>query len=295
MKTGLIGMYLIMHSVALAQIPNNGFENWTNAGTCLVPDGWACINDWMGNTQNCYSISRSTDHYPAGIGNYSIRIENRLAVLPDAGAFGLVWTGDSSGFGTNEPVFAVSGHPTSLCGYYKFIPENGDTMDLHYTLYKNGVSVTSGKMLLTAAALNWTPFTIPVSNPGYTSADSGRIMLSSFFSDNPIIHGNSILYVDNLSFDNLISTSVHALQAERSVMIYPNPAAETCQIQLPSSCDGGVLDMFDMVGHKILSKKLIDTGNTYLRLSSIFPGIYLVKYTAPDHITCTARLVIANH
>ena len=56
---------------------------------------------------------------------------------------------------------------------------------------------------------NWTSFCIPIS--AYTVADSATITVAAFYNDTTCSmpygpYGNSILYVDNLSFDNLITS-----------------------------------------------------------------------------------------
>jgi hypothetical protein len=83
-------------------------------------------------------------------------------------------------------------------------------MDIHYTIYKNGEDATGGSFQRAVASPNWTAVVIPVSNPDYESADSARIMISAFNPDNGFlaIQGNTVLYIDNLSFDTLIS-AVH--------------------------------------------------------------------------------------
>jgi hypothetical protein len=271
---------LILIAIAIksqAQIPNNGFENWTSSGICLQPEGWACINDWMGSTENCYSMSLSSDHYPASVGNYSIKIENTISIWPDYGAGGLVWTGDSTGFGTDGPAFPITGHPTSLCGYYKFLPEFGDTMDIHFAFYKNGFEVTGGRLLSNVLATEWTSFNIPVSDPGYLEADSARIMLSSFFADHMILYGNSVLYVDNLSFDNLIS-GIGKQDAQNTIFkLYPNPASDIIKLNFSKTCnDKMLLEIYTPAGIMIKSE-ILKQNQQEINCADLRDGFYMVS------------------
>jgi len=260
----------------LAQIPNSGFENWALSGSCLHPQGWSCINEWMGTTENCYSMSRSDDHYPVSIGSYSIKIENNVSILPDLGAAGMVWTGDSTGFGTDNPVFPIAGHPTSLCGYYKFIPENGDTMDIHFVFYKNGVEVTSGRLMGKAPVPDWTPFKIPVTSPDYPAADSARIMMSSFYSDSQLIHGNSVLYVDNLSFDALISSTEDKIVQKTFFRFYPNPADNRVTLKFNKTInDRMLIEMYNQLGILVLSE-MHDQNQQDIIIADLSEGIYMV-------------------
>ena len=70
-----------------AQIPNSGFENWTTVGSYENPTGWATMNPYCAGP--FYSCTKSTDHYPASVGNYSIRIENNTSLTNIMA--GLVW------------------------------------------------------------------------------------------------------------------------------------------------------------------------------------------------------------
>jgi len=293
MKRSIL-MLILLIAVAMsaeAQIPNNGFENWTTAGTCLQPKGWACINDWMGSTENCYSMSRSTDHYPASVGSYSIKIENTISIWPDYGAAGLVWTGDSTGFGTDNPAFPITGHPTSLCGYFKFIPEFGDTMDIHFALYKNGMEVTSGRLTGNASVSEWTPFIIPVTDPEYSAADSARIMMSSFFADHFIVYGNSVLYVDNLSFDNLISSTDDRDSQSISFNLSPDPAGAFVMLNFNSTFHERIFVNIYSPAGVLIKSALLDQDQKKINISDLSEGIYVLAVKSKD-MTGRQKLII---
>ncbi|MEI8046049.1 MAG: T9SS type A sorting domain-containing protein [Bacteroidota bacterium] len=259
-----------------AQIPNGSFENWTSSGICLQPQGWACINDWMGLTENCYSMSRSDDHYPASIGSFSIKIENRAELLPDWGAAGMVWTGDSTGFGTDNPTFPITGHPLSLCGYYKFFPQNGDTMDIHFVFYKNGVEQVQGRLIRATAATVWTSFNIPVSDPNYTEADSARIMMSAFYSDSFTLHGNSVLYVDNLSFDNLVTSDDKQTMDHSFFSVFPNPSTNYITLNFNKIYNEDIqLEIYNSLG-VLVKTLLVNPNQPVIHIVDQSKGIYIL-------------------
>jgi len=266
----------------VAQIPNRGFENWTTSGSCLVPQGWACMNDWMGSTENCYGMSRSDDHFPVSVGAFSIRIENNVSVLPDPGAAGLIWTGDSTGLGTDDPAFPVIGHPTSLCGYYKFLPQNGDSMDIHFAFYKNGEQVVGGRMISTDTVSEWTYFKIPVSYPDYPDVDSARIMISAFYADNFLIHGNSVLYIDNLRLDTLTSSLDEYHTQKNRFSFYPNPANRVVSLDLSKVInDDVILEVYNLFGVKVMTEKL-KPGPVEMDFANLHNGVYLMYLKNPD-------------
>jgi hypothetical protein len=290
--TFLLFLILFVCATAMrAQIPNSGFEVWNASGNCLQPLGWACINDWLGDTQNCYSMSQSDDHYPVSVGSYSIKIENTPSVFPDLGAAGLVWTGDSSGFGTDQPAFPIIGHPTSLRGYYKFLPENGDTMDIHFALYKNGVEVTSGRLVSSTAVTNWTSFKIQVSSPDYPEADSARIMMSSFNAEGEMVYGNSVLYVDNLSFDNLIFSVGEKVTDNSRFGLYPSPAFNTVHVIFADAItDDFTLEIYCQSGVRVKSLQL-QNPEQEINVSGLNPGVYLFVVKGTGFIG-TQKLVV---
>jgi len=217
-----------------AQIPNGGFENWETVptvyapytgGSCENPTGWVSSNSYSAGS--FFAITKSTDHYPDSVGSYSIRIENDTTLSNNATLLGGVPVQSYSGRGfvstgtpPPSPNFAISGHPTSVTGYYKYAPLNGDVMLIYVTLFKNGTAVTTGELELGAAAASssWTSFTIPLS---YAVADSASILLAAYrsasTSDLPL--GNSVLYVDNIDFGAFITPSTNAVTIDTSAHI----------------------------------------------------------------------------
>src|SRR5688572_2632814 len=117
-----------------AQIPSGDFETWNSFGAYMQPNGWTSTNEYA--TGPFYAITRDTSHFPPSIGTYSIRLENNLSLsFPSAG--GAAKTGDTL-IGGQSP-FPITGHPTSLTGYYKFNPMAGDTMTIRVILFQTGL------------------------------------------------------------------------------------------------------------------------------------------------------------
>jgi hypothetical protein len=259
--------------IATAQIPNNGFENWTNVGNGLEPTFWYTPNS-LDTTGNYFPVTRSDDHFPQNIGSYSIRLENQPALLPGFKAFGIALTTRLDG--SDRPLFAVTGHPTSMCGYFKFSSQNGDTMDIHFALYKNGIEITSGGFLSSNTFSEWTSFNIQVSNPLYAEADSARITLSAFYSDNLLVHGNSVLYVDNLSFDIPISGFNNPSAGNNTNFIHPNPASDYI---FPDANEMNgknvIVDIYDVSG-RLVKQGMLVNNQTKINIEDLNNGIYLV-------------------
>lgn len=289
-----------------AQIPNAGFENWTPINNCVGPTGWYDFYSLIDSTGIYCPVRRSNDHFPPNIGGYSVRISNdtsiwNTGILPGSLiGWGILLTSQLN----DEPLFPITGHPASLWGYYKFFPEHGDTMNIRVHLYKNGVEVTSGKFQSDAMTVNWTPFQITVSDTLYNSADSARIVLSAANepksgSTGPL--GNSVLFVDNLSFDNLI-TSVGDFPNELPGTFdleqnYPNPfnPSTTIRYQLPTRTYV-TLRIFDVLGREVttLQNGVEEPGYKSLTFnaSGLASGMYYYHLQAGNYIETRKLLLL---
>ena len=218
-------------------------------------------------------------------------MENNVSILPVWGAMGITWTGGWEG--NDYPAFAIIGHPQSLCGYYKFIPQNNDTMEIHIRLYKNGVDVGGGQFKNSSAVLSWTPFVMSFSN--YTEADSARIMiLSCYNNDAPVPQGNSVLYIDNLNFDSLIVDGISEISEKNPFIIYPNPARRNFTIDFGNDHNDPIhLVIYNAIGNQVLDRQvLLVDGKTSLDVSTFASGPYFVGITVDDQSYYYRKLII---
>jgi hypothetical protein len=265
MFTIILTVSIAMTIKTNAQIPNNGFEDWTTDTSGIeIPSGiWVTDNlveKPSGVTYN--AVTKSSDHYPQNVGIYSIRLENNISFVnsnPESPypywrlAYGSTATAPltSHYLGYNGPSFPITGHPTSFRGFYKFLPQNNDTLVIGLVLFKNGSPVASAFLNSTETVSNWTSFNLPISN--YTTSDSAQIWLMALKT---VPQGNSILYVDNLSFDTLI-TSVSLTPSELPMKFnlaqnYPNPfnPSTTIEYNIPHSGEVNI-NIYDIQGKLI--------------------------------------------
>lgn len=260
-----------------AQIPNSGFENWTTVGIYEDPTEWATTNSY--STGSFYATTKSTDHYPATVGHYSVRIENNTALLPNYSGLGIIETGV---IGSLNPVFPITGHPTSLTGYYKYAPQNGDTMRIKIRLALNGTEVSSGELTSIASVSNWTSFNIPLQS--YTLADSALIVISAYYAPNSsyIPHGNSVLYIDNLNFDNLITSLSEQTSGNTAFSLYPNPASDivTLNINNPNNTDL-TINIYTKIGTLVKSETL-KQNQLQINIGDLSNGIYVVAIQSKE-------------
>lgn len=277
----------IFFTQLFAQIPSGDFETWDSFGPYMQPTGWVSTNEYSPGP--FYAVTRDTSHFPPSIGTYSIRLENNLSAgFPDGG--GAAKTGDT--LLASQGLFPITGHPTSLTGYYRFIPQNGDTMTIRIKLFLNGAEVAVGTGHSTVAEPAWTSFVLPISS--YASADSAEILLAAFNIDTNVVapypQGSSVLYADNLNFDNLI-TSVNNISST-GISIYPNPASEQLYILTGDNSEYLQLELIDQMGKVVLCSKIQNKQN--IDISFLPAGTYQVWLRSTQQIPVIKKLIVID-
>ncbi len=261
---------IVLTITTKAQIPNSGFENWDDMGTYMDPEGWWTTNSY--SIGSFHPVTRSTDHFPNAVGNYSIRIENNPSLLPSYQSLGVSWVGDHE---FPDPAFPITGHPTSLTGYYKFQPDNGDTMYINVLFFNSGNVYAQGRLESTETVADWTPFNIPMS--AYSDVDSAQITLSSYYADGPfnVPHGNSVLYIDNLNFDNLLTSVNEPNYDKQNVVLYPVPLKNELNISLKNNGNTHI-QIYNLTG-KALKELTFDQDIISMDFSYLPVGLYLYR------------------
>ena len=100
-----------------AQIPNNGFENWTSMGNYSIPNSWGCLND-MTASKGIYTCEKGT---PGDPGNYYLKLTSKTVtgsgVVPGIAVCGTL---DQT---TKKPLkgFAFNQRPVSLTGNWQYM------------------------------------------------------------------------------------------------------------------------------------------------------------------------------
>lgn len=285
-------LFIAAAFIAKAQIPNNGFESWTTVGSYENPTGvWKTPNSTC--TGPFYPVTKSTDHFPASVGSYSIRIENNTALLPAIGGCGIVLTNLTTLMDGPDHSFPISGHPNNFCGWYKFNSVNYDTMMISLQLYQGGISVAYANFMTIFSTSGWNSFNIPIST--YTAADSGAIMISAYNADGPppdyLPNGNSVLYVDNLSLDALITSAPDEVSENISFDIYPNPASEIVNMNINNRSNEEMeINIYDVIGNLVKSMAL-KQNQTAINIEDLSNGVYVVSLKSKD-ITTNRKLII---
>jgi len=305
-KLLLIGLLsLVMTLPIMAQtdtIPNFSFENWSTVNGMAEPDNWTVekitttetdsngdIIDILGVVS---STSQANDSYT---GNYALKLYSKRS-------FTVNYTNEIlSVLGKIYSFFPTSARHTTLNGYYKYAPENGDSCQVIIALYKHGyvnlVNAAYGNMvgygsLCKSTSSSYTPFSVTVNYfDTSTIPDSANILISAYkqmdirtMARHSPLGSNSELYVDNLSFDGF-TTGINTISSVKEVTIFPNPASSIVTIDMLLKEANYQVNLYDLKGSlvkNIANEKLAGKQQIAVNVENIPAGNYLLIISTND-------------
>lgn len=253
---------LFFYVVNAQVIPNYNFETWTN-GINAAPDGWM---DRGSNHAGFFPVTQTTDNY---LGDYAAKIENKVTVSDTTyGSMATIRPGGNDGFG---PAFPISVRYNNLKGFYKYLPQNGDSAQIIVYITKTGFIgpwgnlVAWGEKILGAAA-TYTPFSVGYLDSlstfaymdGVTVPDSAYINISAYkIISGPMVEleplGNSALYVDALSFDYYLEVN-EQMDITSSFVLYPNAGNGMFEVKFNTLENNfATIKIYDLSGKEIMN------------------------------------------
>ena len=281
--------YIIADNISLTginfTIPGGDFETWTTKGYD-EPDGWATINAQAYMRGMPMPVTKTSDKYD---GQSAALIQNYIVGTDTV--FGILSTGQINNW--NRPAFPMLDKFDFLSGYFKFLPQNNDSMMIAVQLFKNHNTIGWGSFVNGDAQNTYVPFKVNLNYGGNNAPDSATIIISSFWSQkNGRPRGNTKLYLDGLAFGNEIGIAKNPVSPENNMNVYPNPVNKSSVIryQLSEQCNV-MIELFDITGQKI--KTIIDSrqnpGSYSLNFNrqNLASGIYQLKLST---ITTDSKL-----
>ncbi|MDP4174390.1 MAG: T9SS type A sorting domain-containing protein [Bacteroidota bacterium] len=278
MKKALLLLNLFLLPLTIfAQIPNGGFENWTNGN----PDQWFTTNIPL-LAQNVSSVTK------AHSGSYALKGEvvNSIGGLYPP----MIWTGsDATGFSVNKRY-------AKFTSYYQFNSVSSDRFAVNLILYKGGAPIGAGGALIASSASNYTQLDIPLE---YYSTDvpdtcAIEVMVIGPDDSNTTPHLGSYFILDDLSLSG-IATAVEG-KTETAVVVndykldqnYPNPFNPSTKISYSIAKSSYVsLKVYDMLGNVVstLVNEVKPAGSYMASFngSNLPSGFYLYELRAGDY------------
>lgn len=261
----------------MAQIPNYGFENWSTIKNYSEPVNWSSLNSTTSrfNDFTCKKMGNTTVGYSVSLWSKTINGK----VVP-----GIIVSGkiDTTTYKAISG-FAYTGRPSELKGSRQFMGGENDNGFIAAYLTKwdttNSRRDTIGFAFeeLKGMSHTWSDFKIPFKYNSILKPDSCVIVLSS---SGKTPKPYSFLYIDNLSFDNKI-TSFDIIEPSQ-INVYPNPATTEIFISFVSGSASlnelKEIILVDMLG-KIVLTLLPAYNNSEFRINteSIPKGIYILR------------------
>ena len=269
-----------MTTVAFAQIPNPGFENFTNMGAYDVPDGWGTLNNTTA-IAGVYTASKGT---PGSPGTSYLKLTSKTVSSTVVNGIAVSGVLDSMTL-MPKSGFAYNMRPANLTGKWQHMiyGSSQGSIQIMLTRWDTGMNmrmpVASGSVTLSGMAMSWANFTIPLTYVDGSNPDSCVIVMKASGSAPT---NNDYLWVDNLAF----SGSVTGIQKYESsvvsnMIVFPNPSSETIHINMNIKSTQKVsIELTDINGKLILSK---DVGTIQgeskqtLNINGISKGTYVVR------------------
>ena len=287
-KTILSIVAVALTSASLfAQIPNNGFENWTSMGSYSNPDGW----DQLNNLTASASIYTCTKGTPGFVGTGYLKLVSKTVgtnVAPGVAVSGLIDVGAMK----PKSGFPYTGQPQKLTGSWQYMA--GSTSDAGFIsviLTKwNSTSmkrdtIAKANQVLSGMVMAWTTFNINLTYKSSALPDSAIIVLSAS-GTTPV--ANSYLYVDNLSFAGSVVGINTIDNYVSNINTYPNPASDNINVEFYAQKVSTIkLQLVDITGKLIKEINVGEIQGNYkhtINTTGISKGVYFLKVTANDAV-----------
>ncbi len=273
-RMATIGAMLMLGVLlASAQVPNGGFENWTNGD----PDNWLSSNSVVGAT-----IVESTTAHSGSYAAKGVVVSYYTVVIPP-----LIQTG------VNGRGFAYSGRPGAMTGYYQLSTTAGDGISVSALLTKGGaggVGIAGAVGLISTPASSYTQFSFPFIYASNDVPDTAYVQVTMSAGGSALNTASTFL-IDDIAFSGTSGVAPSSIPYPQSFELnqnYPNPFNPTTSIRygLPTRSHV-VLTVFNSLGQEVkqLVNDEIDAGYHTVQFdgSGLASGMYFYRIQALAH------------
>lgn len=269
---------------AFAQIPNNGFENWTSMGSYNNPDNWDQLNA-ITSSMSVYTCTKGT---PGNSGTAYLKLVSKnvsgMGVMPGLATTGMINMSNMSVTGG----FAFAQRPQSLTGAWQYMASGSDAgmIAVYLTRWNTGMNIRDTVAMamqnLSGMVMSWTSFSINLMYMNGGNPDTAQIILSSS-GMTPV--ANSYLYVDNLAFTGSVA-EVKENKLTTDLKLFPNPANDKISVNISNSkSTKGQIEIFDITGSKVKSLSEIDfSSSVSVDISDLAKEQYIIKVITSEGV-----------
>ncbi len=276
---------LFFSSAIFAQIPNGGFESWSNGSGYNTPDYWDNMNS-MTASMSVYTCTKGTPGNP-GAAYLKLVTKNvsGMGLIP-----GIATCGMMDKTNANMPAllsgFAYNQRPADMAGKWQYMAYGSDQGFINVTLTKWNMAqmkrdtIGSSMQALSGMVMSWADFSMPMTYLSLQFPDSAFITLSASGASPA---ANSYLYADTLRFEGSVAgtTGINETEAIANVSVYPNPATDALNIRFTSLQNSDCsIQLINTDGEVI--KEMNEgsvSGSKELRMNTgdLAQGIYLLR------------------
>jgi hypothetical protein len=266
-----LALITLIQNSASSQIPNAGFENWTNG----EPDNWFTNNNLGLGTL----VTQSSESHS---GSSAIKLEV-VSTIFGVNYPGQIWSGTGNLF----EGFPVSQAYGSLNGYYKFSKAGDDVVYVVVYMLKNGGVIGGGTTLINTSTSGYTQFVAPIAYIQTEVPDTASIYITISDSSDGMVSLGTYVLIDDLAFGSAVSVDdkMQAVQTFSLKQNYPNPFNPSTKIDFSITEQSYVeLTVYDLLGREIgkLVSDNYPAGNYSVDFSpgNLPSGIYIAKMSA---------------
>lgn len=284
MKIVFTSILAVLSISAFAQIPNNGFENWTTVGAYSTPDNWETMNPTTA-ASGTFTAEKGTPGSPGTSylkltsKTISSTVVNGVAVC---GKLNPVTMLPASGF-------ASTLQPVSFTGKWQHMIFGSSQGAVMVTLTKWNTTtntrdvVANANQTLSGMAMSWATFSIPFNYVSTLVPDSCIIFLKASGS---APSQDDYLWVDNLAFSGSV-TGINNLENNISaISTFPNPATEFINVELNVKKSTVLLiQLIDLTGKivkEINASEIQGVFKTAILTNELNKGIYFLKVSSKE-------------
>ena len=287
-------------SLLFAQIPNGGFESWSNGAGYNVPDSWDNMNP-LTNSMSMYTCMKGT---PGAAGHAYLKLVSTavtgMGVVPGVATCG---TFDMSNMSAPTPKagFAFTQRPQTLDGKWQYMASGSDGgfITVLLTKWNNAMmmrdTVAYTLLMTHSMQMSWSNFSIPVTYISQEYPDTAMILLSA---SGTTPEDGSYLYVDTLHFTGSVAGTTgikNEAQTIHDMNVFPNPATNHLAVTFNTTATTHMqIQLVDISG-RVVFEKAEDAaqGNNMLNInvSGYSKGIYFLTLRS-ENTTQVKKIVI---
>ena len=251
------------------EIPNAGFENWTNG----EPDNWF--------TDNYTGLTPVTQSSPGRTGTGSaakLEVVSYLSYTYPP----YIWSGSASYGG-----FPVSQAYGSLTGYYQFNQVGTDEVYAIVFMQKSGQYIGGGSIEINSGTNGYSQFVVPIEYYISETPDTVSIEIGISDTSEAGVYAGSYVLIDDLAFGGVVGVNdrVPTAGTFQLKQNYPNPFNPSTTIEFSVPEESSVeMKVYNILGVEVASlvSGTYSPGNykAIFNGDNLASGIYLAKIIA---------------